>query len=421
MHTLKVTLKQHTPLIHFQHDQEGATLRASEVKPKLDKFILKRLSQEERTKGEKEGWIKVKEGKAWLDYKMRIETEGRDNRQEFLLASYMNQERKNSLKRSGITVVDNTPFFAQEKQNGEVARSIQNHSEQKRWNEIEKKGILHRVNLILTVICINEDLVGELLKSVQAFFLVYNFGTRQSKGFGSFSVIGLVFDEQPQSLKDNSTLLCDNFLFVYRKTIPNPTVALLFSTINEDYRLLKSGRRRPYAKSKLMLYEKRHNVRWEKKFIKQDFNDNPILNANEEEYILKSDHDLEYESENVDFRYVRIVLGLAEQYEFLLENPPQKNSKMIVKIANADIDRYQSPLLFKVIDNDVFLVGNSVDSNILNRQFDFSISIQDDEVAWFGSIGILKTANDFSLQDFMRFAMNDNTNSASLNYQTIKQ
>lgn len=33
------TLKQHTPIIHFQHDQEGATLRASEVKPKLDRFL----------------------------------------------------------------------------------------------------------------------------------------------------------------------------------------------------------------------------------------------------------------------------------------------------------------------------------------------------------------------------------------------
>lgn len=421
MHTLKVTLRQHTPLIHFQHDQEGATLRASEVKPKLDKFILGKLSQEERAKGEREGWIKVKDGKAWLDYKMRIVAEGRDNRQEFLLASYMNQERKDSLKRSGITVVDNTPFFAQEKQNGEVARAIQNHNEQRRWNEIEKKGILHRTNLKLTVICVNEDLIGMLLQSVQAFFLVYNFGTRQSKGFGSFSVIGMMLDEESQRLEDNCALLCNNFLFVYRKTIQNPTVELLFSTINEDYRLLKSGRRRPYAKSKLMLYERNHGVRWEKKYIKQDFNDNPVLNANEEEYILKSDHEFEFEPNNTDFRYVRIVLGLAEQYEFLLENPPQRNSKMIVRIANEDIDRYQSPLLFKVIDNNVFLVGNSVDPNILNRQFDFSISIQDDEVAWSGSIGVLNAVNDFSLQDFMRFAMNDNTNRASLNYQTIKQ
>ena len=42
MNKLVVKLKQHTPLIHFQHSQEGATLRASEVKPKLDKYIIKK-------------------------------------------------------------------------------------------------------------------------------------------------------------------------------------------------------------------------------------------------------------------------------------------------------------------------------------------------------------------------------------------
>jgi len=36
MYKLEFTLKQHTPIIHFQHDQDGATLRATEVKPKLD-------------------------------------------------------------------------------------------------------------------------------------------------------------------------------------------------------------------------------------------------------------------------------------------------------------------------------------------------------------------------------------------------
>ena len=43
MYRLEFTLKQHTPLIHFQQDQEGATLRATEVKPKLDRFIIERL------------------------------------------------------------------------------------------------------------------------------------------------------------------------------------------------------------------------------------------------------------------------------------------------------------------------------------------------------------------------------------------
>ena len=47
MYKLEFTLKQHTPIIHFQHDQDGATLRASEVKPKLDRFIYSKWLDEE--------------------------------------------------------------------------------------------------------------------------------------------------------------------------------------------------------------------------------------------------------------------------------------------------------------------------------------------------------------------------------------
>ena len=31
MYSLHFTLKQHTPLIHFQHDQDGAIMGASEM------------------------------------------------------------------------------------------------------------------------------------------------------------------------------------------------------------------------------------------------------------------------------------------------------------------------------------------------------------------------------------------------------
>lgn len=43
---LKVQLEAQSPMIHFQHDQAGATLRASEVKPKLDRFLLNKMEQE---------------------------------------------------------------------------------------------------------------------------------------------------------------------------------------------------------------------------------------------------------------------------------------------------------------------------------------------------------------------------------------
>ena len=62
------TLKQHTPIIHFQSDQSGATLRATELKPKFDRFLMEQF--------EKEGvdyssyLIRGQEGA--LDYKVKI-------------------------------------------------------------------------------------------------------------------------------------------------------------------------------------------------------------------------------------------------------------------------------------------------------------------------------------------------------------
>ena len=77
IHKLTIPLKQHTPLIHFHHDQEGATLRASEVKPKLDKFILMRLGHGSYPAGideaQRNGWLIGKGDHPALDYKMRIE------------------------------------------------------------------------------------------------------------------------------------------------------------------------------------------------------------------------------------------------------------------------------------------------------------------------------------------------------------
>ena len=45
MYKLEFELEQHTPIIHFQARDAGATLRASEVKPKLDKFILTQIGK----------------------------------------------------------------------------------------------------------------------------------------------------------------------------------------------------------------------------------------------------------------------------------------------------------------------------------------------------------------------------------------
>ena len=47
MQRLIFELIQHTPIIHFQAKDMGATLRASEVKPKLDRYLMKQFEKED--------------------------------------------------------------------------------------------------------------------------------------------------------------------------------------------------------------------------------------------------------------------------------------------------------------------------------------------------------------------------------------
>lgn len=178
MYTLTIKLKQHTPLIHFQHDQEGATLRASEVKPKLDKYILSLLTPEEKAQGEREGWIKSKDVRTWLDYKMKIETsEPRD---------------------VSMTVVEEVDRRNQGQKSDNIGRPLyktQNYPDNLNSLIMGNMGgriredVLNFVmfdNISLTIIFNCEWLFTKVKDEIFDFFFVTNFGNRTSKGFGSF-------------------------------------------------------------------------------------------------------------------------------------------------------------------------------------------------------------------------------------------
>ncbi|MBC8602930.1 hypothetical protein H8784_14530 [Parabacteroides acidifaciens] len=418
MKTLKVRLKQHTPLIHFQHDQYGATLRASEVKPKLDRFILTKIGN-----GYYDAGVNTAKNKTWLigkgehpalDYKLRIKSS--DKKQEYLIASYLSQRNKDTLENRGINVIDQSPFFAQEKENSEIVRGS------KSWNDIKAKGIICQ-DIIVDIYSVHEDLVNGILSEyIQSFFAFENFGMRQDKGFGCFTVESIFvrgLDEEKQiPLKLVEQLFKDNFLIRYKKVLTDNSLSSAFSTISNDYRLLKSGKNKPYAKSKLMLYGLKRNQRWEKKFFKE-YIDEIYQKEDGTYYKLKSFHNEDKNGldEDEDFYYLRALLGLANQYEFLLSNPPSDNKKMIVSIKSDDVERFKSPIIFKVIDGIVYLLGNQISSEILSKKFYFEVNIQgdsgykDDRI-----VEDLYTPDKFDLKKFIDFALTDRTNGASLNY-----
>lgn len=135
-------LVQVTRIIHFQADTPEATLRASEVKPKLDRFLwrLAKLKVEENR-----DWI-LKDTKA-LDYKMQITAPDREKAQ----------------KTSDFK--DSTYFGNQ-------------------GDGKHKKGALkYNQPIKLKIICRHEELLTLLDQHLPIFFLTTNFGTRQSKGW----------------------------------------------------------------------------------------------------------------------------------------------------------------------------------------------------------------------------------------------
>ena len=80
--TISCTLSQQTPLIHFQHQEPGACLRGSELKPKLDRFLLEQLGQGNALPQDagysiarENGWLAGDGSHPALKYKVRISVE----------------------------------------------------------------------------------------------------------------------------------------------------------------------------------------------------------------------------------------------------------------------------------------------------------------------------------------------------------
>ncbi|MCI5058158.1 MAG: hypothetical protein MRY83_18750 [Flavobacteriales bacterium] len=319
-----VFLEQHTPIIHFQHDQEGATLRATEVKPKLDRFII-----------EKEGdWEKVdsswkigstQEGHEALDYKIRIEP----------------------LSPPVIKDIDKRfpTFFANM---GEDKGTIKKFS----WAD---RG-LH-----LTIFSFNTDLVKIVKDNIQDFFALHNFGTRQSKGFGSFMT------------SDGESTLNNHYPYSFR--VASSNIQTVFETIDLFYKSIRGGingaslpgrrgfTKRFYLKPMIFLYAAFNGMEWEKKAIKSSF---PNFKRNLESQKQAHGYNMADEEENSSplfysgkQRIVRDLLGLSSEQSWkgygrgsgatVTKKHIDKEGNNI-KEDNA-IARFKSPIQFKPLIN----------------------------------------------------------------------
>lgn len=288
MKTLKVTLKQHTPLIHFQHDQYGATLRASEVKPKLDRFILTKLGNGDYNAGiqkakEKNGWLIGKGEHPALNYKMKIMADSLDD--SFKLEEKDSRQKKD--KQTGkITTVfslEDFPMLLSNMGGKENKNDLMNFSYSSGeldvtiiFFSVKKNGNIEKFDLV--------DLYDIVKHDIIYFFANQNFGQRSTKGFGSFTVIKI--DDKPIKWDNNEVYKNDTKVMRYTvEELDFNSIKNIFEVIDFYWKSLKSGinctkrvieksgdvvrtKSDRYIKSFLWTYLNRKNKTWEKRHVK---------------------------------------------------------------------------------------------------------------------------------------------------------
>jgi hypothetical protein len=380
MYILSFILKQHTPIIHFQHDQDGATLRATEVKPKLDRFIIEKLGKENVDKG----WFNnFKKGS--LDYKIRIETPIRE-KQYFIFSTVENSDIQDQIKMHypDNEILFGSQYFAdnnllKKRDSGRVnnrGRQIKEYDNDNSKLDNAKLGLFFS-EIECKVVTFNRSLI-EFIKNVLIDFFVFNnFGCRQSKGFGGFTISKI--NAQHVEFDFEKVLCSAKNLSVFRTNLSANKVNVLVENISKAYKVLKSGLNAPfeqnpeYVKSLLFIYFCTvKNIRWEKRWIKQKAKENSKLsdfkNGNKS-IDCNCSNDLENPIQN-NYNYIRAVLGLAETNEFA---KAFGSDKFIVEIENSDIERYQSPILIKVYNNRVYFICNENFAIIKDKPFNFKL------------------------------------------------
>jgi len=429
MHILEVKLKQHTPLIHFQHEQDGATLRASEVKPKLDRFILtklgegemdlveetdnykKRIQEIKQQNPEKTnyeiGFLYAKEQKMLigkgdkpsLNYKMQIKPNG----EIFFLLTNQKIEFTNRHKEKGKRFIEETEngekikYLLKERTSdkklihdlkkyplffGNIDADINNSNEYKKLSFTDDP-----LDLIITTT--NTTIYKLLIIDgfMCNFFMNHNFGTRQSKGFGSFYINEkdkLYISPKSEYQFDISIVgsyYDDDFEVLFS------AIELFYSTLRAGINLKIGKNTKFYFKSLLFLYcSKVLNAHWDKRKVKEEFYPDNITSPKdslEKQRAIHSGNSMDDPltipfDESYD---VRDLLGFSTN-ERWLSYGDSIEKKVAIKDGtryrypnpneSLSIERMRSPILFKPVygktkdKKDIYTVHILLQDNVAN-------------------------------------------------------
>lgn len=268
MKKLIVKLKQHTPLIHFQGNHPGATLRASDIKPRLDKWLIEK---------EFGGIENYNQYSTFIQSVLRKEIKQNaslyDLRKSKLAFDY-------ALR---ITLVQETEFATIS--NNQPANGYFGNMGNGPSKYLVYPSELNNDSDICLTFRGSADLINIVKKHIGDFFWFNNFMTRSSKGYGCFSVdtidghsvnydisSDLWFDIMIPENITGVNIYCD-------KGGKSANGEGVFNAIDLFYRSIRSGINLKdindntafYFKSSLFRYLHSRGIQWDKKTIKATF------------------------------------------------------------------------------------------------------------------------------------------------------
>lgn len=364
------TLIQHTPILHFQHAQGDVVLRATEVKPKLDKYLIHGVGGWECVPID---WRGYQEDQQSLDYKIKIWIEKKDKNskiKEFIFTSFLKDDKVKIIEKVGIEPVKNSPYFAD--------------AENIKYNIFEecKKGLFYSIDeftIYLSVQCFDDDLRNEIDETIGTFFLSHNFGTRQSKGFGSFTVKDCL--EIPETHYSFSVDLNQKEISTFSELFGDIDTLwkALRSGINDNFKIDKNGKEKRkngiYFKSILFRYAKNvRKIQWDKKTIKENFFLDVLMVQKED---FKDSDILTYSAlPNPKKRLIRDMLGLATDQKW--QHNDYNNSSISKTNIGGIITRFKSPITFKPINENgkfkVYLLSSPIPEVLYGQSFKLTSS-----------------------------------------------
>lgn len=419
MNKLIVKLKQHTPIIHFQHNHRGATLRASELKPKLDKYLIKYAFGDVDDPISKKfdlikkylvGWnendtYEKMENKISFDYKVLIRPLGNP---------IVENIEKYRLDRTGQPIIDERTH----KPKKDPFPCFFGNMGDDNSGTNEKYFVFNEF-IQIDFFSFNSELLGVIEDFIEDFFFENNFGTRQSKGFGSFTVVsinGIETTRLPQnyvSWFDTGISSTKTFDYFVQKR--------LFEDIDIFYKTLRGGindkgRARNnnnnnnnngnvtlfYMKPVIFQYAKNIiKAQWEKKTIKENFYPTELTQQ-------QANHpDLNYPVMwNSPTKYIiKDLLGLS-----LLEEWKIPYRKKIKKESSDGIERFKSPILLKPIKINgsykIYIFFTDIPNYYFDKQFAISEINSANRFDLRTPPLVIAASPSFDLYDFLYYAFN---------------